>query len=160
MPRSRLMLNSPAASADPVEPPDTSAWASPLATALAARTIEASGVERTACAGSDALAIETGASITVTPGPTSPISAAGPYSSTSIAPAAAAVVAPAAPSAGPRSAPPASTATVTIGPGGSVRLLLGPGDDLTAPVAAADRADPVRTARAMAVRALVVDRRG
>ncbi len=115
MPRSRLMLNRPAASAEPVEPPDTSACASPLATALAARTIDASGVERTACAGSDAFAIETGASITVTPGPTSPISPAGPYSSTSIAPAAAAFVAPAATSAGPRSAPPASTATVTIG---------------------------------------------
>src|ERR1700712_3225346 len=137
MPRSRLRLNKPAASAGPVEPPDTSAWASPRATALAARTIEASGVERTACAGSDALAIETGASITVTPGPTSPISSAGPYNNTSIAPPAAALVAPAATSAGPRSAPPASTATVTIGPRGSVRLLLGSGDDLTALIAAA-----------------------
>ena len=63
MPRSRLRLNSPAASAEPVEPPETSAWARPSATALAAWTIEASGVERTAKAGSAALAIEIGASM-------------------------------------------------------------------------------------------------
>ncbi len=43
-----------------MEPPETSAWARPSATALAACTIEASGVERTAKAGSAALAIETG----------------------------------------------------------------------------------------------------
>ena len=65
--RARLMLNRPAASAAPVEPPDTSASARPSATARAACTIEASGVERTARAGSGALAIETGASTTVTP---------------------------------------------------------------------------------------------
>ena len=44
MPRSRLMLKSAAASAAPVEPPDTSASASPAATACAARTIEDSGL--------------------------------------------------------------------------------------------------------------------
>ena len=48
MPRSRRRLKSAAASAEPVEPPETSAWARPSATALAACTIEASGVERTA----------------------------------------------------------------------------------------------------------------
>jgi hypothetical protein len=107
------MLNSPAASADPVEPPDTSACARPSATALAAWTIEASGVERTANAGSAALAIDTGASTTSTPSATGPISPWGPNRITCV-PAAAAVAAPAATSAGPRSAPPASTATVTI----------------------------------------------
>ena len=45
MPRSRRRLNSPAASAEPVEPPDTSACARPSATALAAWTIDASGVD-------------------------------------------------------------------------------------------------------------------
>src|ERR1700679_2105174 len=106
------MLNRPAASAEPVEPPDTSAWARPSAPALAACTIDASGVERTAKAGSAALAIEIGASTTSTPSGTGPISAAGPNRITRV-PAAAAIAAPAATSAGPRSAPPASTATVT-----------------------------------------------
>ena len=107
------MLNSPAASAEPVEPPETRAWAWPAATALAAWTIEASGVERTAKAGSAALAIDTGASMTSTPSGTGPISSAGPNRRT-LVPAAAAMAAPAATSAGPRSAPPASTATVTM----------------------------------------------
>ncbi len=66
MPRSRRRLNSPAASAEPVEPPETRACARPSATARAAWTIEASGVERTANAGSAALAIEIGASTTST----------------------------------------------------------------------------------------------
>src|SRR5262249_32692525 len=59
MPRSRRRLNSAAASAEPVEPPDTSASAWPAATARAAWTIDASGVVRTANAGSAALAIDT-----------------------------------------------------------------------------------------------------
>src|SRR5438067_1023334 len=46
MPRSRLRLNRAAASAEPVEPPDTSACARPSATARAAWTIEASGGAR------------------------------------------------------------------------------------------------------------------
>ena len=54
-----------------VEPPETSAWARPSATARAAWTIEASGVFRTAKAGSGDLAIEIGASTTSTPSPTS-----------------------------------------------------------------------------------------
>ena len=64
-PRARLKVNSDAASAAPVEPPETSAPASPAATALTAWTIDASGVPRTARAGSGAFAIETGASTTV-----------------------------------------------------------------------------------------------
>ncbi len=44
--------------------------------------MEASGVERTAYAGSAALAIEIGASITSTPSGIAPISPAGPNSST------------------------------------------------------------------------------
>jgi glycerol-3-phosphate acyltransferase PlsX len=47
--------------------------------ARAARTMEAPGVERAAEAGSGDLAIETGASTTVTPGPTAPMRSAGPY---------------------------------------------------------------------------------
>src|SRR5207248_779521 len=72
------MLNTPAATAAPVAPPHTRASASPAPTARAARTIDASGVERTAATGSGALAIETGASTTRTPSGTSPSSAAGP----------------------------------------------------------------------------------
>ena len=71
------MLNRPAASAAPVEPPATSACARSSATARAAWTIEASGVERTALTGSGALAIETGASTTSTPSATSPIARRG-----------------------------------------------------------------------------------
>ena len=48
MPGARLMLNSAAASAGPVEPPLTKASASPAATARVARTIDASGFERLA----------------------------------------------------------------------------------------------------------------
>ena len=73
--------NRPAASAAPVEPPETSASARPSATACTACTIEASGVARTARAGSPAFAIETGASTTSSPGAGS-ISAAGPKTST------------------------------------------------------------------------------
>ena len=65
-PRARLKVNSEAASAAPVEPPLTSASASPAATAATACTIEDSGVRRTARAGSGSLAIETGASTTET----------------------------------------------------------------------------------------------
>ncbi len=49
------MLNVPAATAAPVPPAQTSASARPSATALAASTIEASGLARTACAGSRGL---------------------------------------------------------------------------------------------------------
>src|SRR5438270_66234 len=160
MPRRRRRLNSPAASADPVEPPETSACARPSATARAAWTIEASGVERAASAGSAALAIDTGASTTSTPSGTAPISAAGPKRSTRV-PRSAAIAAPAATSAAPRSAPLASTATVT----GSVIpaaplvvvlvLVLVGRDDLAPGVGAAVRAHPVGTARVVAVRALV-----
>ena len=111
MPRSRLMLKSPAASAAPVAPADTSASASPSATACAARTIEESRCERAAAAGLAALAIDSGASMTSMPGPALPISAAGPNSSTRT-PCRAARLAPSATSAGPRSAPLASTATI------------------------------------------------
>ena len=62
------MLNRPAASAAPVPPAQTSACARPSATARAACTIEASGLARTALAGSALLAIETGASTISTPG--------------------------------------------------------------------------------------------
>ncbi len=110
------MLNSPAASAAPVPPAQTSACARPSATARAACTIEASGVARAARAGSPLLAIETGASISSTPSGSSagaiPSSETGPNSNTR-APCSAASTAPAATSAGPRSAPFASTATTT-----------------------------------------------
>ena len=77
-PRARLKVNSEEASAAPVEPPLTSASASPAATAATARTIEASGVRRTARAGSGSLAIETGASTTVTPSAHRPDRRRGP----------------------------------------------------------------------------------
>src|ERR1700730_13318869 len=158
MPRSRRRLNRPAASAEPVEPPETSACARPSATALAACTIDASGVDRTANAGSVAFAIETGASTTSTPSATEPISSAGPNSSTPI-PAAAACAAPAATSAGPRSAPPASTATVTTAyPLGGL-VAVARGEHLTPLVVTADRADAMWQPRAVAVRAGVVGRR-
>ena len=76
-PRARLKVNSEDASAAPVEPPDTSASASPAATAATACTIEDSGVRRTARAGSGSLAIETGASTTETPSATGPICGRG-----------------------------------------------------------------------------------
>src|SRR5436190_22535006 len=152
------MLNSAAASAEPVDPPETSAWARPTATALDACTIDASGVERTANAGSAALAIDTGASTTSTPSGTGPISSAGPNRITPT-PAWAARTAPAATSAGPRSAPPASTATVTIGPEDSARLLVAAGDHLAAPVVATDRTDAMWASRAVTLRAGVVGRR-
>src|SRR5271154_3036115 len=110
MPRARLMLNVPAASAAPVPPAHTSACARPAASALAACTIEASGVERAALTGSGALAIDTGASTTSTPVGSAPSSAAGPNRIT-CAPCSLAIAAPAATSAGPRSAPLQSTAT-------------------------------------------------
>ena len=108
IPAARRISNRPAASAAPVEPAETSASASPAATARAARTIEASFVERAARAGSAALAIDTGASTTVTWSGTSPISAAGPKRMTGTP----ASAAPSATSRAPRSAPLASTATV------------------------------------------------
>jgi hypothetical protein len=111
-PRARLKEKSEAASAVPVEPPETSASARPAATASTACTIDACGLPRTARAGSAALAIESGASTISTPSAAGPSSAAGPNSSTRV-PAAAARAAPRATSAGPRSAPFASTATVT-----------------------------------------------
>src|SRR5579875_162704 len=156
MPRSRLMLNSAAASAAPVEPPETSACARPAATAAAACTIDESGWRRTAAAGSGVFAIESGASITSTPAPTGPISRAGPNSSTPI-PCAAARSAPAATSRGPRSAPPASTATVTIARR-SVGFA-GRRDHLAPLVVAAHGAHAVGQARAVALRARVVARR-
>ena len=158
MPRSRRRLNRPAASAEPVEPPETSAWARPSATALAAWTIDASGVERTANAGSAALAIETGASITSTPAGTAPISAAGPNRSTPM------------PCAAARRGARGDLAGTEIGParihgdrdhGAAVRAgLVGARcDHFAALVAAADRADPVGQPRAVALRAGVVRRR-
>ena len=72
MPGARLMLKSPAASAAPVPPAQTSACARPSATARAACTIEASGVARAARTGSGLLAIETGASTTSTPAGSAP----------------------------------------------------------------------------------------
>jgi hypothetical protein len=110
-PRARFTWNSPAASAAPVEPPETSASARPSATARTAWTIEDSGVERTARAGSAAFAIETGASTTATPGAGS-ISAAGPNTSTRSPQHSAASAAPRATSTGPASAPLASSAIV------------------------------------------------
>src|SRR5579859_3944661 len=157
MPRSRLRLNSAAARAEPVEPPDTSAWARPSATARAACTIDASGVERTAKAGSTALAIETGASITSTPAGIAPISAAGPNSSTPT-PRCAASAAPAATSAGPRSAPPASTATVITGTLGGLLARLAC-HYLAALVIAAGGTHTVGQARVVTVGAGVVGRR-
>src|SRR5947209_2503061 len=154
MPWSRLRLNRPAASAEPVEPPDTSACARPSATALAAWTIEASGVDRTANAGSAALAIDTGASTTSTPCGTAPISAWGPNRMTPM-PRSAACAAPAATSRGPRSAPPASTATVIIGlPSGELVAGIG-GDDFTSLVVPAHRADAMRKPGAVTLRTRV-----
>src|SRR4051794_4954643 len=157
------MWNRPAATAEPVLPPVTQASQSPSATAMAARTIDASGVARTALAGSGALAIETGASITSTPSATSPIASAGP-NSTGVTPRAAAIPAPAATSAGPRSAPFASTAIrmtrEPVPPALVVVLVAELGShDLAATVRPAHRADAVRPARAVALRAAVVRRR-
>src|SRR5271154_5774277 len=119
MPRARLTLNEPAASAAPVPPAHTRACARPSATALAAWTIEASGVARAALTGSELLAIDTGASTICTPPGSSPSSSAGPKRITRT-PALAAIAAPAATSAGPRSAPLQSTA-ITGGRVSSVR---------------------------------------
>src|SRR5947208_1198000 len=80
MPGARLMLNVPAASAAPVPPAPTSACARPSATALAACTIDASGVLRTAPTGSVDLAIATGASTISTPSGAGPSSSAAPTS--------------------------------------------------------------------------------
>src|SRR3954452_823122 len=151
MPRARLISNRPAASAAPVEPPETSASARPAATALTAWTIDASGMVRAARTGSATLAIDTGASTTSTPsaGSTSPI---GPNSSTRT-PSRAAAAAPRATSPGPRSAPFASTATVTADDGlvlVVVVVLVGR-DDLTPAVEPAVRADPVRAPRLVAL---------
>src|SRR6185437_5694184 len=162
MPRSRLMLKVPAASAAPVPPAQTNACARPSATAFVARTIEASRVVRAAATGSAVLAIEIGASTTSTPGAGAPRSSAGPNRSTR-APCAAAIAAPAATSAGPMSAPLQSTATT-----GSALLvvvlvvvvvLVARHDYFTAGVVAAHGADPVRTARAVALGAGVQARR-
>ena len=71
-------------------------------------TIEASGVERTARAGSAALAIETGASTTSTPGAGAELARRGRRAARAT-PRSAASAAPRATSAGPRSAPLAST---------------------------------------------------
>ena len=152
-PRARLKVNSEAASAAPVEPPLTSASASPAATAATARTIEDSGVRRTARAGSGSLAIETGASTTETPSGTGPISAAGPNRSTRTPPAAARA-APRATSAGPRSAPLTSTATVMRSVIVIVIVVVHV-HDLATGVEPAVRAHAVRTARPAALRAAV-----
>src|SRR3954468_15964624 len=158
MPRARLIWNSPAARAAPVEPALTSASASPAATARAAWTIEASGVDRAARAGSASLAIDTGASTTVTPSGTSPISSAGPKSRTRTPER----IAPSATSRGPRSAPLASTATVAMAKPlvlVVVVVIAGRRHDLATRVRAAHRADPMRPARAVARRARVEARR-
>src|SRR3954447_1241603 len=154
MPLARLTSNRPAASAAPVEPAETNASASPAATARAAWTIEASGVERAARAGSGALAIETGASTTRTCPGTSPISSAGPKRIAGTP----ACAAPSATSRAPRSAPLASTATVAVMAAlviVVVRVLAGRRDDLAPPVRAAHGADAMRAARAVARRARV-----
>ncbi len=155
-PRTRLKPNSAAARAAPVEPPLTSASASPSVTAATARTIDASGVRRTARAGSASLAIDTGASTTETCAGTGPISAAGPNRITRTF---SACAAPRATSAGPRSAPLTSTATVT-----GVLLVLVivivsvvHVHDLATAIEPAMRAHAVRAARPAALRA-VVDR--
>src|SRR5436190_9674617 len=162
MPLARRIRNTPAAIAAPVDPPETSASARPSATARAACTIEASGAERTAIAGSAALAIETGAFTTVTPSGTVPIRSAGPHSSTRVPPAVARA-APSATSAAPRSAPFASTATVTGSDSGTplfvIVVVRRPGDHLAPGIGAAHRADPVGQARAVALGAAVVGRR-
>src|SRR3954465_8254700 len=158
MPVARLMLNRPAASAAPVVPPATKASQSPSATAFAARTIEASGVWRTALAGSGALAIDTGASTTSTPSATSPIAPAGP-NSTGVTPWAAAIAAPAAPSAGPRSAPLASTAMRMARYLVVVLVAELGGHDLAPAVGPAHRAHTMRAPRAVALRAVVERRR-
>src|SRR4051812_45377137 len=160
-PRARLNVNSDAASAAPVEPPETSASASPAATAATARTIEESGLPRTARAGSGALAIDSGASATDTPSGTAPISAAGPNKITRRPPAAARA-APRATSAGPRSAPLTSTATVRGERALVLVIVLGVVHvhDLAPGVEPAVRADPVRPARPAALRARVHRGRG
>src|SRR3954447_11209894 len=152
------MWNRPAATAEPVLPPVTHASQSPFETAIAAWTIEASGAPRTALAGSAALAIDTGASTTSTPSETSPIASAGP-NSTGVTPCAAAIAAPAATSAGPRSAPLASTAMRTARYLVVVLVAELGSHDLAAAIGPAHRADAVRTARAVALRAAVERRR-
>ena len=113
-PCARLMLNRPAASAAPVEPPETSASASPSATARAAWTIEASGVERDrARRGRRPWRSRPGASTTSTPVGRRRRSRRRARRAGRARRCAAAIAAPAATSAGPRSAPLASTATVT-----------------------------------------------
>src|ERR1700760_3339976 len=158
-PRARLNANSEAASAAPVEPPETSASASPAATAATARTIEAPGCARTARAGSGALATDSGASTTDTPSGTAPISAAGPNRITRT-PSAAARAAPRATSAGPLSAPLTSTATVVGALMLVIVVVVVHVHDLAPRVEPAVRADPVRTARAAALRARVHRGRG
>ena len=187
MPRARLMLNRPAASAGPVEPPETSASASPVGDRARGADDRGVGVSSARRAtGSAALAIDTGASTTSTPaGDRRRSRAAGPNSSDADALAAAASAAPAATSAGPRSAPLASTATVMViggrllsaadWPTGAFAPRRGAGPrwlvlvvvivvvhvhDLAPGVDPAHRADPVRPARAVALRARVVRRRG
>ena len=170
MPRARLMLNEPAASAAPVPPAHTSACALPSATALAACMIEASGFARAALAGSELLAIDAGASTTSTSAGSSPSSREGPNRITR-APRPAAIAAPAATSAGPRSAPLQSTATTgewgsstrrseELPPGATSPLLVvvvvlvavrPGGHDLATGIGAADRAYPVRPAGAVAL---------
>src|SRR5271155_5949064 len=170
MPRARLTLNVPAASAAPVPPAHTRACALPSATALAALTIEASGVVRAALAGSELLAIDTGASTTSTPPGRSPSSSAGPNRITRT-PRLAAIAAPAATSAGPRSAPLQSTATTggcessaPTGPPADatspllvivlVIVAVAPGrHDLATRIRATYRTHPVGPARAVALRA-------
>src|SRR5437588_6712670 len=167
MPRMRLMLNSPAASAAPVPPAHTSACAAPDATARAACTIEASGLLRAASAGSELLAIETGASTISSVSEGSPSCARGPNRITR-APPATAIAAPAATSAGPRSAPLQSTATtgaekeavpgdtrVLAGVGLVVRLVGASGNHLAAGIGPAHRTHAMRPARAVTARALV-----
>ena len=163
-PRERLTWNRPAASAAPVEPPETSASARPSATACTACTIEAFGVERTARAGSPAFAIETGASTTSSPGAGS-ISAAGPKTSTRIPPRDAASAPPRATSRGPASAPVASSAIVSGWTAAMCRgdhslvvvivIVVVHVHDLTTGVGAAGGAHPVRAARRAALRARV-----
>ena len=154
MPRSRLRLNSPAASAEPVEPPETSACARPVGDGAAPPG-------RSRRPGSCGPRTRGRPPWRSTPArrsarrrrrrlrPRRPGRTAAPGY-----PRGRASAAPAATSAGPRSAPLASTATVTIA-WRDQSSLLGHRDHLAALVAPARRADAVRQPRAVALRARV-----
>ena len=159
MPRSRRRLNSPAASAEPVEPPDTKRLRPTVGDRAGRLDDRRLGRRADRVRGIGLLGDRDRARRRPRrPAGTAPISAAGPNSRTRI-PSAAARAAPAATSRGPRSAPPASTATVTTRALSGDRLVPIRNDDLAALVAAAHGADAVGKPRAVALRARVVGRR-